>query len=515
MPAARCVSRLLILSFLTRLAQVGAEPRGLEEPVCLGQCPVTPHIATVKPSGDRVGSSRAREALSQGSKCKCICSIEPSGTVGEQRKARPPAPTLDLVSIQAMAANLQGILDHAETKRLNAFSAKLTGQLRKLEKRLDRNKPSVCTQLRETLARVVQHQEIFQHLFVTIGGMREEMSKLNLLLQELAKDTDKVNQIHVSFPNGKPTEGAVHQQSSDPQAPGGSQPTKRSHPPTHRTAVSTPAAVVRRPPANNKNTIREDGCVGTPVMIGGPTTHNRYGRAQGAWMKDPVVHQERVYVANYFFGTTLTEFRSLEHFKLGRWLNTYKLPYSWMGTGHAVYNGSFYYHKAYTRSIIRYDLRKRAAASWSSLGDLTIGLSTLTGWKGYSEVDFTVDEGGLWVTYFSNDYGYLPEEVLVLSRLDPIDLTTRKETTWKTRVTRASYGNSFLICGVLYAMDLGHGEGTVTYAFDTHTGFESNPGLRIQSEHSLLTQVDYNPADKLLYTWDNGYQATYSVRFAF
>ncbi|XP_062903984.1 olfactomedin-like protein 2A isoform X1 [Mobula hypostoma] len=514
MRAVRCVSRLLFLSVLTRLAQVSAESRGLEEHVCLGQCSVTPHVSTAQPSGGRVGGSRPQEALGQGSKCKCDCSVEPCGTAGEQWEARPRAPTLDLVTIQAMAANLQGILDHAETKRLNAFSAKLAGQLRKLEKRLDRNKPSVSTQLREMFARVVQHREMYQNLSVTIGDMRKEMNKLNVLLHEHrvrplqgpAKDTDKANQIHLSFLNGKPTEGTVHKQGSDPQ------PTMGSHPAADRTAVSTPEAVLGRPPGNNKNTIQEDGCVGTPVMIGSPTIHNSYGRAQGAWMKDPIVNQERIYIANYFFGTTLTEFRTLEHFKLGRRLNTYKLPYSWMGTGHAVYNGSFYYHKAYTRSIIRYDLRKRAAAGWCLLDELT----TPAGWKGYSEVDFTVDEGGLWVTYFSNDYGYLPEEVLVLSRLDPIDLTTRKETTWRTHVTRASYRNSFLICGVLYAMDLqGQAEGTITYAFDTYTGFESNPGLRMRSVHSLLTQVDYNPADKLLYAWDNGHQATYTVRFAF
>ncbi|XP_051899633.1 olfactomedin-like protein 2A isoform X2 [Pristis pectinata] len=476
----------------------------------------------MKPSGAKVGGLHPQETLSRGSKCKCYCGVEPCGTTSERWEPRPQAPAPDLVTIQALAANLQGILDNAETKRLISYSAKLTSQLKKLEKRLERNVPSVSALLRETFARIVQHQVIYQNFSITIGGMRKEMSKLNLLLQkhqpmqEPTKDTVKANQIKPSLPNGDTSKDAAHKQQYYPQPPVGTMPTLRPRVSTDRPVVSTLKAVVRGPLNNNGNMIQEDSCNGTPVMIGDPTIHSSYGRAQGAWMKDPIINQERVYVANYFFGTTLIEFRSLELFKLGRWINSYKLPYSWMGTGHAVYNGSFYYNKAYTRSIIRYDLGKRAAASWGWLDDLAVGSTTLAGWKGYSEVDFTADEGGLWVTYFSNDFGYLPEEVLVLSRLDPIDLTMRKETTWKTQIQRASYGNSFLTCGVLYVMNLQrHREGTITYAFDTHTGFESNPGLRIQSEYSLLTQVDYNPADKLLYAWDNGYQVTYNVRFAY
>ncbi|XP_051899634.1 olfactomedin-like protein 2A isoform X3 [Pristis pectinata] len=463
MRAARSLSRLLLLSVLIRFTQVGAESRGVEEPACLGQCSGQQHGTGMKPSGAKVGGLHPQETLSRGSKCKCYCGVEPCGTTSERWEPRPQAPAPDLVTIQALAANLQGILDNAETKRLISYSAKLTSQLKKLE-----------------------------------------------------KDTVKANQIKPSLPNGDTSKDAAHKQQYYPQPPVGTMPTLRPRVSTDRPVVSTLKAVVRGPLNNNGNMIQEDSCNGTPVMIGDPTIHSSYGRAQGAWMKDPIINQERVYVANYFFGTTLIEFRSLELFKLGRWINSYKLPYSWMGTGHAVYNGSFYYNKAYTRSIIRYDLGKRAAASWGWLDDLAVGSTTLAGWKGYSEVDFTADEGGLWVTYFSNDFGYLPEEVLVLSRLDPIDLTMRKETTWKTQIQRASYGNSFLTCGVLYVMNLQrHREGTITYAFDTHTGFESNPGLRIQSEYSLLTQVDYNPADKLLYAWDNGYQVTYNVRFAY
>ncbi|KAM7378758.1 hypothetical protein PAMP_004357 [Pampus punctatissimus] len=265
-------------------------------------------------------------------------------------------------------------------------------------------------------------------------------------------------------------------------------------------------------PADQPKTTKKPAvCKDTVASISEPVQQNTYGLSDGVWMRDARGHGNVIYLTNGHYGNNLQEFRDMNSFKSGQASNSYKLPYSFTGTGHVVFNGAFYYNRAFSRDIIRYDLRHRYVAAWTTLHDAILEEQVH---RTQTEVEFAVDESGLWLLYPALDTEGFHQEVILLTQLHHRDLQPIRS--FRTGLRRGRYGNSFLVCGVLYAVDsMERRYANVTYAFDTHTLTHTVPSLAFTNMHTHTSQLSYCPLDKKLYAWDDGHQMMYDVIFAY
>ena len=79
------------------------------------------------------------------------------------------------------------------------------------------------------------------------------------------------------------------------------------------------------------------------------------GDVDGSWLKDPTKGSAKIYFFSGTRNSTVLEFPSLKVFtqvNSSHRALSMQLPHPWQGTGHVVYNGFLYYHKADTPNRI-------------------------------------------------------------------------------------------------------------------------------------------------------------------
>uniref|UniRef100_A0A4W5QAK1 Olfactomedin 2a n=1 Tax=Hucho hucho TaxID=62062 RepID=A0A4W5QAK1_9TELE len=207
----------------------------------------------------------------------------------------------------------------------------------------------------------------------------------------------------------------------------------------------------------------------------------------------------------YFKGRRVLEYRTLNDFMKGQNFVQHQLPHPWAGTGHVVYNGSLYYNKYQSNIIIKYHFRSRSVLVQRSLSGAGYNNTFPYSWGGSSDIDLMADENGLWAVYTT-----IPNAGnIVISRLEPQSLEVLQ--TWDTGFPKRSAGESFMICSTLYVTNSHLAGAKIYFAYYTNSSSYEYTDIPFHNQYSHISMMDYNPRERVLYTWNNGHQVLYNV----
>uniref|UniRef100_UPI0037E83CFB myocilin isoform X2 n=1 Tax=Semicossyphus pulcher TaxID=241346 RepID=UPI0037E83CFB len=257
------------------------------------------------------------------------------------------------------------------------------------------------------------------------------------------------------------------------------------------------------------------GC-GDLVSVGDPVTHRRADNIEGkygVWMQDPEAVSP--YGANMIWriDTVGSDVRKLFGYDdmvqltKGFPSKVLLLPEQVESTGATVYRGSLYYQRRRSRTLIRYDLASESTAARRDLPHAGFHGQFPYSWGGYTDIDLSVDEQGLWAVYSTNK----AKGAIVISQLDPHSLEVKKS--WETQIRKNSVANSFIICGKLYTVASYTAPNTmINYMYDTETSQGRSVSIPFKNKHHYNSMIDYSLAQRKLLSWDNFHMVSYDVR---
>ncbi|XP_061594041.1 myocilin [Cololabis saira] len=257
------------------------------------------------------------------------------------------------------------------------------------------------------------------------------------------------------------------------------------------------------------------GC-GELVSVGEPITHRKadsIAGKYGVWMQDP--EPVSPYGTNMFWriDTVGTEVRQLvgyddmEQLSKGFPSKVLLLPDPVESTGATLYRGSLYYQRRLSRSLIRYDLTSEYIAARRELPHAGFHGQYPYSWGGYTDIDLSVDENGLWAVYSTNK----AQGAIVISQLDPHTLEVKKS--WETNIRKVSVANSFIICGKLYTVaSYAAKSTTINYMYDTETSQGKAVSIPFKNKYGYNSMIDYSLAQRKLFAWDNFHMVSYDFR---
>ncbi|XP_010766909.1 myocilin [Notothenia coriiceps] len=268
---------------------------------------------------------------------------------------------------------------------------------------------------------------------------------------------------------------------------------------------------VPAPDGSEENT----GC-GDVVSVGEPVTHRKadtIAGKYGVWMQDPEAVSP--YGPNMIWridtiGSDVRQlygYEDMEQLTKGFPSKVLLLPELVESTGSTLYRGSLYYQRRRSRSLIRFDLASESIAARRELPHAGFHGQFPYSWGGYTDIDLSVDEQGLWAVYSSSK----AKGAIVISQLDPNSLEVKRS--WETSIRKNSVANSFIICGKLYTVaSYTSPDTTINYIYDTRTSQGKSVAIPFKNKYRYNSMIDYNLAQRKLFAWDNFHMVSYDLR---
>ncbi|XP_008057412.1 olfactomedin-4 [Carlito syrichta] len=178
------------------------------------------------------------------------------------------------------------------------------------------------------------------------------------------------------------------------------------------------------------------------------------------------------------------------------------------GGGTAVYNNNMYVNWYNTRNIARVNLTTNTVAVTQVLPDAAYNNRFSYANVAWQDIDFAVDEHGLWVIYSTE----ASTGNIVISKLNDTTLQVLK--TWYTKQYKPSVSNAFMVCGVLYATRiLNTKTEEIFYYYDTNTGQEGRLDIVMYKMQEKVQSINYHPSDRKLFVYNDGYLLNYDLLF--
>ncbi|PNF35348.1 hypothetical protein B7P43_G02585 [Cryptotermes secundus] len=245
--------------------------------------------------------------------------------------------------------------------------------------------------------------------------------------------------------------------------------------------------------------------------VGKPVYHRYTNMSYGSWMRDPQPSTEtggqKFWFTNESDPYHLYEYENKTLFRAGTPSVTYTLDHPFKGNAHVIYNGSFYYNELNNPHIRKYVLATKNTHVLNVPMVATKGNNYLYT-TNYNYMDFSVDENGLWVIY-----GIPSTNHTVVMKVNT-DHKMETEYMWNISINNHLFGEMFVACGVLYAVDsITERNSKIRFALDLYKNQLLDVNLPFTNPFRGTTMVGYNHKNKELFTWDKGNQLTYPIRY--